>query len=222
MEHTRDAAEIAQHFDPARLSPGFYDDPYPVYAALREHAPLHRCADGTWFLTSHADLDRIYRDRERVSSDKKDVFAPKYGVESPLFAHHTTSLVFNDPPYHTRVRRQIVGALTPRVMKAMEPDLVALVVRHAQEIADHLYGNRGSKVLDEIELAPLPHRIDEPIDERHEVRLHGFHHTRRESADDLPPHAGVIRRVVEDEARRVMREQRRLHAVLRCEDVLLV
>jgi cytochrome P450 len=129
MEHTRNAAEIAHHFDPARLPPEFYDDPYPTYAALREHAPLHRCADGTWFLTSYADLDRIYRARERVSSDKKDVFAPKYGVESPLFAHHTTSLVFNDPPYHTRVRRQIVGALTPRVMKAIEPDLAALVER---------------------------------------------------------------------------------------------
>ena len=40
-------------------------------------------------------------------------FVPKYGA-SPLFEHHTTSLVFNDPPLHTRVRRLIAGALTPR------------------------------------------------------------------------------------------------------------
>jgi len=124
MPHARD---IAEAFDPARLAPEFYEDPYPVYAALREHAPVHRCPDGTWFLTRHADLDRLYRDREHVSSEKKDVFAPKYGIDSFLYAHHTTSLVFNDPPYHTRVRRQIVGALTPRVLKGMEPDLEKLV-----------------------------------------------------------------------------------------------
>jgi hypothetical protein len=124
MPHARD---IAASFDPARLAPEFYADPYPTYAALREHEPVHRCADGTWFLTRYADLDRLYRDREHVSSEKKDVFAPKYGTDSLLFAHHTTSLVFNDPPYHTRVRRQIVGALTPRVLKAMEPDVEKLV-----------------------------------------------------------------------------------------------
>jgi hypothetical protein len=129
MQGSPDAATVAQTFDPARLPAEFYENPYPVYDALREHAPLHRCPDGTWFLTRYADLDRIYRARDFVSSDKKHVFAAKYGPESALFAHHTTSLVFNDPPYHTRVRRQIVGALTPRVMKAMLPDLVALVDR---------------------------------------------------------------------------------------------
>ena len=88
---------------------------------------MHRCPDGTYFLSRYADLDRIYRDRTAFSSDKKQAFAPKFGVGSPLYEHHTTSLVFNDAPYHTRVRRQIVGALTPHVLKAMEPDVVALV-----------------------------------------------------------------------------------------------
>ena len=46
-----------------------------------------------------------------------------------MFEHHTTSLVFNDPPLHTRVRRLIMGALTPRAIGGMEPALVALVDR---------------------------------------------------------------------------------------------
>jgi cytochrome P450 len=121
------ARNLAESFDPARLAPDFYENPYPTYAALREHAPVHRCPDGTWFLTRYADLDRLYRDREHLSSEKQEIFGPKYGTESLLFAHHTTSLVFNDPPYHTRVRRQIVGALTPRVLKGMEPDVQQLV-----------------------------------------------------------------------------------------------
>lgn len=124
---TADARALAASFDPNRLGPEFYDDPYPTYTALREFDPVHRCPDGSCFLTRYADLDQIYRDRNSFSSDKKPVFGPKYGVGSPLYEHHTTSLVFNDPPYHTRVRRQIVGALTPHVLQAMEPQIVALV-----------------------------------------------------------------------------------------------
>jgi len=118
---------LAAAFDPNRLESTFYENPYPAYAALRSFDPVHRCPDGTYFLSRYADLDRIYRDRTAFSSDKKQAFAPKFGVGSPLYEHHTTSLVFNDAPYHTRVRRQIVGALTPHVLKAMEPDVITLV-----------------------------------------------------------------------------------------------
>jgi cytochrome P450 len=118
---------LAAAFDPNSLDAAFYENPYPTYAALREFDPVHRCPDGTYFLTRYADLDKIYRDRVHFSSDKKAVFGPKFGVGSALYEHHTTSLVFNDPPYHTRVRRHIVSALTPHVLQEMEPQVVALV-----------------------------------------------------------------------------------------------
>jgi cytochrome P450 len=82
--------------------------------------------DGSWLLTRHADCEQVYKDPRSFSSDKKAEFRPKFG-DSPLFVHHTTSLVFNDPPLHTRVRRLIVGALTPRAIADMEPPLVLLV-----------------------------------------------------------------------------------------------
>ncbi|HXQ32267.1 MAG TPA: cytochrome P450 [Steroidobacteraceae bacterium] len=125
----RSAATIAARFDPERLPAAFFADPYPTYAALQAHDSVHRCPDGTYFLTRYADLDAIYRDRSHFCSDKKAIFAPKFGSDSPLYAHHTTSLVFNDPPYHTRVRRQIVGALSPAAIKAMTPGLGALIER---------------------------------------------------------------------------------------------
>lgn len=124
-----DGHELVEGFDPADLPASFCADPYPTYRALRAIAPVHRCRDGTWFLTRYRDLDRIYRDRTRFSSDKRQAFAPKFGTGSPLYEHHTTSLVFNDPPYHTRIRRQVVGALTPHVLKGMEPGVAALVDR---------------------------------------------------------------------------------------------
>jgi cytochrome P450 len=115
-------------FDLRNLPQGFYDDPYPIYRTLQEADPVHRLPDGGWFLTRYADLDAIYRDTARFTSDKREEFRPKFGA-SPLYEHHTTSLVFNDPPLHGRVRRLIAGALTPRALAAMEPSLVTLVDR---------------------------------------------------------------------------------------------
>jgi len=120
------AREVAQQFDLRRLPADFYTDPFPYYHALREHDPVHRMPDGSYFLTRYDDVVAVYRDAKAFSSDKKVEFKPKYG-DSLLYEHHTTSLVFNDPPLHTRVRRLIMGALTQRAIAAMEPDLVALV-----------------------------------------------------------------------------------------------
>jgi len=87
---------------------------------------VHRLPDGSMFLTRYADLEHVYRDTATFSSDKKIEFKPKFG-DSPLYEHHTTSLVFNDPPLHTRVRKIIAGALTPRAIAEMEPGLLSLV-----------------------------------------------------------------------------------------------
>ena len=108
------ARAAALAFDLRRLPADFIDDPYPYYHALRAHAPVHRMPDGAYLLTRWRDCDAVYRDA-RFSSDKKVEFAPKFGA-SPLYEHHTTSLVFNDPPLHTHVRRAIQGALSARAI----------------------------------------------------------------------------------------------------------
>ncbi len=127
--------ELAEAFDLASLAPGFADDPFPTYRALLEHAPLKRFPDGSVTISRWADLDRVYRDTATFSSDKKLEFGEKYGP-SPLFEHHTTSLVFSDPPLHTRVRKIMVGAMTPRAIAAMEPALVRLVDRLIAAMAE--------------------------------------------------------------------------------------
>ncbi len=121
------AREIAASFDLRKLPADFLANPYPVYAVLRETDPVRRMPDGSFFLTRYADLIAVYRDAQTFSSDKQIEFAPKYGVMSPLFEHHTHSLVFNDPPLHTRVRKLIMGALTRRAIAGMEPGLITLV-----------------------------------------------------------------------------------------------
>ena len=113
-------------FDLTNLPPGFIDDPHPHYAALRVGAPVHELPTGGLFLSRHADLLRVYKDRAVFSSDKKIEFRPKFG-DSLLYQHHTTSLVFNDAPLHTRVRRAIAGALSPRAIAGMDSVVKDLV-----------------------------------------------------------------------------------------------
>ncbi|WP_315836011.1 cytochrome P450 [Bradyrhizobium prioriisuperbiae] len=163
------AASLAQDFSLKSLPDSFYDDPYPTYLALRTLAPLHRMPDGSLFLTRHRDLEAIYKDTTRFSSDKKVEFAPKYGTDSLLFQHHTTSLVFNDPPLHTRVRRLIAGALNPRAIAEMEPGLIALVDRlldrmQARGSAD-LVEDFASAIPVEVigNLLAIPHEDREPL-----------------------------------------------------------
>ena len=123
---TGNARELAESFDLERLTPEFYANPYPTYRALRDNAPVKRLPNGSYFLTRYDDLVTAFKSTKAFSSDKKKEFSPKYG-DSFLYEHHTTSLVFNDPPAHTRVRRLIMGALSPRAIAAMEPDLIRLV-----------------------------------------------------------------------------------------------
>lgn len=113
-------------FDLARLTPEFLENPYPTYHALREQDPVRLMPDGSLFLTRHSDLSRVYRDNAVFTNGKVEEFKPKFG-DTPLYEHHTTSLVFIDPPLHTRVRRLIAGALTPRAIAGMEAGLVEVV-----------------------------------------------------------------------------------------------
>jgi cytochrome P450 len=139
------ASEIASQFDLRALPADFLANPYPVYAALRATAPVRQMPDGSYFLTRYTDLAAVYRDAANFSSDKHVEFAPKYGADSPLCEHHTTSLVFNDPPLHTRVRRLIMGALTRRAIADMEPGLVRLV----DELLDGLAARGGGDLIED-------------------------------------------------------------------------
>ena len=128
----RPDAQKAAAFDPLALHADYLDDPYPAYRILRENDPVHRCPDSSYFLTRYADLVQVYKGAE-FSSDKTREFGPKYGTDSLLYKHHTTSLVFNDPPLHTRVRALLSAAFTPRALRELEPDLAALVERLLDE-----------------------------------------------------------------------------------------
>lgn len=163
----RGSGAASVDLDLANLPQAFYEDPFPIYRKLRE-TPVLRMADGSYFLTRYRDLEAVYRDTAAFSSDKKVEFKPKFG-DSLLFEHHTTSLVFNDPPLHTRVRKIIAGALTPRAIAEMEASLHALVGHLLDRMEDRgqvdLIEDFASAIPVEIigNLLDVPHADREPL-----------------------------------------------------------
>ena len=161
-------AEPALSFSLSAPPAGFIDDPYPVYAALRRHSPVHPLGAGSWLLTRHDDVLAAYRSAH-VSSDKQREFAPRLGAGTPIFEHHTTSLVFNDPPLHTRVRRLLTGALNQRAIARMQSGLVALVDdlldRLAGQPAPDLVAHFAAQIPVEVigNLLAVPHAEREPL-----------------------------------------------------------
>ena len=113
-------------FDIMNLPADFVPRAYTYFEALRAVSPIHQNANGSYILTRYDDLVAIYRNPSVWSSDKRVDFEPKFGPSS-LYEHHTTSLVFNDPPDHTRIRKLFQAAFTRKALAALTPRIHTLV-----------------------------------------------------------------------------------------------
>ena len=122
-------------FDLQNVSEDYLVDPYRVLAELRAQSPVHKNTDGTFVLTCYADIVQTYRDPMIWSSDKRATFKPKFG-NTPLFEHHTNSIVFIDPPDHTRIRRLFQSAFTRKALAAFVPRITNLVDEYLNRLED--------------------------------------------------------------------------------------
>ena len=165
IEPSTDAVARFRLIDPPA---GFVDDPYPWYAQLRRRSPVHRLGERSFFLSRYDDVLAAYRD-PRTSSDKHAEFTPKFG-DSPLLEHHTTSLVFNDPPLHTRVRRLIMGALNQRAIKKMEQGLIQLIDELLDDIENQSSVDMISGFAARIPIEVIGNLLNVPRDERAPLR----------------------------------------------------
>ncbi|MGI5453920.1 cytochrome P450 family protein [Streptomyces sp. CA-249302] len=132
---------------------GLLDHPYDVYRRLRETAPVHRIAgpDGTpaWLVTRYDDVRAALAD-PRLSLDKRHATAGTYkGFSLPPALD--ANLLNMDPPDHTRIRRLVGRAFTPRrIQQLREP-----IGRTAGQLLDAL-GPHGTADLIASYAAPLP------------------------------------------------------------------
>ncbi len=97
-------------FDLFRLPPDYFRDPDSYLRQLRARDPVHPNSDGTVLLTRYTDVLGIWRS-EGALVDKSEQFAEKFG-SGPLLEHHTTTMLFRDPPDHGRLRDVVTSFFT--------------------------------------------------------------------------------------------------------------
>ncbi|MFH8367753.1 cytochrome P450 [Streptomyces sp. NPDC018031] len=143
-------------FDP--WNPSFVADPYPVYAELREAGRAHHFADtDQWLIPRHADVSALLRDR-RLGRTYLHRFTHEEFGRTPPPAEHAPFHVLNDSglldleaPDHTRIRRLVSKAFTPRTVE----DLTPTVQRMADELVEELIADGGGDLIATV-AEPLP------------------------------------------------------------------
>jgi len=125
------------------FSTAFTDDPYPHYAELRAEAPVEEHALGFWALWRHADVTEVLRARLSVEDRNVTSFGPMRAVYDEIYREANTgrrgegmSMLDRDPPDHTRLRRLVSRAFTPRRIETLVPVVESLVDGALDRIAD--------------------------------------------------------------------------------------
>jgi cytochrome P450 len=160
------------------FSPQGQADPYPIYATIRETAPVLKTPFGLWMVTRHDLIDRALRSPAfRTPRGYKDVDdpsgPPRFDPNGLLTVHRRNWLLFAQGDQHTRLRKLVMKVFTPRAVRALAPRIEALV---AELLAPAL--ERGSmEVISELAY-PLPatvicELIGIPADERERNRSWG-------------------------------------------------
>jgi cytochrome P450 len=126
-------------FDP--FAPGFTDDPYPHYAAVREAAPVYRHPFGFWLLTGYEEVSWLLRAGLSVEDRNARPEGPLQQLRQEIFGEDGAvpagglSMLDRDPPDHTRLRKLVSKAFTPRAIEALRPRITELVDRMLGEMA---------------------------------------------------------------------------------------
>lgn len=134
-------AAVNSRLDP--YDPEFLDDPYPVFGRLREQTPIFRrpgSHDGrpAWFLTRYADVRQALRDRRLGRIHQQAVDRGEWGLpplQPGLEAFYEVeywSVVWLEPPDHTRIRGLVVKAFTPGRVAGLRPR----ILHHADRLLD--------------------------------------------------------------------------------------
>ncbi len=151
-----DPASDRPVFDP--FDPRWAADPFPLYAELREHAPIHRNELGFWVLARHADCLAVLRDK-RASSDSANVaegLRTTIDADDPVATaiEEMRPFLFRDPPDHTRLRGLVSKAFTPKVVESLRTGTARVVDELLAAALDE-----GQVDLVEAFAYPLPVRV---------------------------------------------------------------
>ncbi|HET6817332.1 MAG TPA: cytochrome P450 [Mycobacteriales bacterium] len=182
------------------FAPGFTDNPYPHYAALRRTNPVERHELGFWALWRYSDVFEVLRARLSVEDRNVTHQGPMASVydevyaEKGIGAERVQSMLDRDPPDHTRLRKLVSQAFTPRTIQQLEPTVARLV----DESLDAM-GEAGEVNLIDALAFPLPFTVISVMlgmPETDSTRLRELSHQVVKSLEPVPDEA-TVRAIVE-------------------------
>ena len=171
----------------------FHEDPYPIYARLRDEAPLHYNEDGDfWVLSRHADVFAAFRDDETYSNRMGVTLDPS--AWSPE-AHRVMSFLALDGAAQSRIRKLVSAAFTPRRVRELEPQVQRLTEHYLERMfaanAEHGSADWISELAGRLPMDVISEMMGVPVADRDEVRRLADLLVHREAGvRDVPP-AGV-------------------------------
>lgn len=122
-------SEATVYYNP--FQPGFSDDPYPHLQELRENDPVHQNPLGIWVMFRYDDVLQMLRDRTLSVEDRNIVLNERMALLADAFGNDSergsASMLSRDPPDHTRLRRLVSKAFTPRMIEQLRPRVEELV-----------------------------------------------------------------------------------------------
>ncbi|HUM17589.1 MAG TPA: cytochrome P450 [Candidatus Nitrosotalea sp.] len=178
-------------FDP--LSPAFYADPYPAYRRLRETDPVWLSPLGLWILTGYDDCVMSLRDPRFGRDGFEAILSAQYGEESEP-GRLPRSMLFRDPPDHTRLRSLVNRAFTPRVIEGMREQIEGVVHR----LLDRVQGRGQMDVIADLAY-PLPvtvicDMLGVPVADHEQIRAWSSDTIRSLDAIGIPSDPSIIER----------------------------
>jgi len=195
------------------LLPEFHADPYPFYRRLREKEPVHQSPMGFWVLTRYDDCVAVLRDQRFGREEFQQMLTSVYGddTEKPQLPR---SMLFRDPPDHTRLRALVSKAFTPRMIETMRGHIQGIVDRLLDRVQD-----AGRMDVMEDLAYPLPvtvicEMLGVPVSDHGSIRGWSADIARSLDAIGLPSDQDIVergrksRRALADYFRRLVPERR--------------
>ena len=143
------AATAIVYYDPYDI--GITADPYPVFARLRDEAPLYYNERyDFWALSRHADVEKALSDWETFSNSRSDILE----LVKSTFDMPKGVMMFEDPPEHTMLRGLMSRVFTPRRMAEIEDQ----IRRYCVNCLDPLVGSGGFDIISEL-ASMMPMRV---------------------------------------------------------------
>lgn len=169
------------------FEPGFFEDPYRQYAELREHDPVHRSPLEVWVLFRYDDIVRTLRDASlsvQIDNALPTARTKMFAEQAPGEVERGSHAMLNiDPPDHTRLRRLVSKAFTPKMVNGLRPRIHTLV----DDALDTMAARGEADVIGDLAF-PLPFTVISemlgmPDGNRDEVR--GWSHTLTKTLDPI-------------------------------------